>query len=327
MREFRPLGLGGVYDALLKVVFNKTAMLLGGIYILVSLPSLYVLFRGIMRMFFDFFAGILGQATANFTDNPLYGEFNPPPLLVIGLLLFYVCVSSLFNLMSCDLFSHRFFETPYRLSQSLRAQLKKVPGHLLWLVFQGIYYGFVIVVYMFLSLIFSTLSIALGTLGQTALMVVILILFVVVFIALATAAEVFIFGVIPAYATDRGKLFRSIQASLVLSVKGFFRLWGATGLFRIILAAGTIAFNLGLSQLVQAVMNALKASAGQMETLLAINTILYVMLIIIPGQITGNAFQTMLYVNQRLRYEGLGAELLVRRFISENPHPAGTEGA
>src|SRR4030042_1140828 len=216
MRDFRPQGLGGVFDGFLKVMFNRDPLLLAGIYAALSVPALCVLFRGVTRAFVDFFTSLLGQKSQELSDNPLLADFEPSPWLVIGLIVYYIFIFLLFNLMSCALFGARYFGTPRRLVVSFRAQIKKVPGHLLFLFFQGVYY---VIVYIILSLITGVVSMLAMALGQNALIVVMVIFFLLVFVALFVAADVFIFGVIPAYAIDRQGLFRSIQNSLLPPLK------------------------------------------------------------------------------------------------------------
>jgi hypothetical protein len=312
MREFQPLGLGGIFDAFLKVLFNRNAFFLSGIYAALSMPVVYMLFRGVMQGIIEVFSSLFGETLPGLADNPLYSGFDISPLVIVAAAVFYVFISLLYNLMSSDLFGARFFEKPYRLLPSFRAQVKKVPGHLLFLVFQGFYY---LIVYIILSLIVGVISMLSLALGETNLMLIMVIVFMGVFIVLFVAADVFIFGVIPAYAIDRRGLFRSIQRSLVLSVKNYFRLCGASLLFRVILLVGTIIFNLALIQVTQAAVTLFGASGGQMQTVVGVTSLVYLALIILPTQIAGNAFQTVLYCNQKVRHEGLGAEILTRRFL------------
>jgi hypothetical protein len=232
--------------------------------------------------------------------------------LGVGALLYYLFISLLFNLMSSDLFGARYFEKPYRLILSFRAQIRRVPGHLLFVLLQGVYY---LIVYIILLLIFGVVSMLSLALGDTGLMAIMVLVFTGVCVVLFVAADIFTFGVIPAYAIDRRGLFRSIQRSLVLCTKNYFKIFGASLLFRVVMFSGIIIFNLALNAVTTTITETFGASAPQGSILFAILLLAYLALITLPNQIAGNAFHTVLYCNQKVRHEGLGAEILTRRFL------------
>ena len=314
MRDFRPLGLGSVFDAFLKVIFNKNAMALFGFYALLTVPVLFFLFLGLLNAFTDLYSSLVGQAASAVSDNPLLADFELPPLLVLGMIIYYIFFLLLYNLMSNDLFGFRFLKTPYRLLPSFRAQIRRIPGHLLFLFFQGIYY---IILYIILSLIVGIITMLTVSMGISALTIVVIIIAFLLMIVIFTAADVFVVGIIPCYAMDRQGLFRSIGHWLILAVKNYFKLWGSLLLFRVILIAGTYMLYFGLTQTTRSLFT---AAGLQKETTLfmfILTPLLYVFIIVFPNQIAGNAFPAVLYCNQKIRHEGWGAELLAREFLEE----------
>jgi hypothetical protein len=320
MKELRPMTIGPIFDQILKVVFNKDSMKLLGIYaaLIVGPVIFFVLQAGALYQRW-FNSNLIGSGILT-PQAAVEGNYLLEILASIFLFVFSAFITIMYTLMSTDLFGKRFLQTPYKIIPSFRLQLKRVPGFLLFLLIIAIYYGLLIFVFSIFAGAASMLS--LGAFG-VLLGILIVIAAILFFIVIANCSGVFIRGVIPAMAVDRCGLFRSIGRSFKLMVKNFFRILGISLLFHLLIFIGSYILVQIITVIFGLLAIVLNRDAGVFSSLLLPIAVVNYSLLMIINLLFVNAFNVIIYFNQKIRHEGFGAELLAQEFLAENVKAGG----
>jgi hypothetical protein len=314
IREFRALSVAGLFDAFLKVFFNKQSMRLVLIYFLVSLVALVPL----LIVFSQTLIGIFTTFLPNNDISSLgLGDLESlfPVWLVIICLVVYLFITVMYSLISTELYGKRFFETPFSFFPSFRFQLRKIPAFLLYLGFSTVQSFSVSPLMYLFSFVLVAVTMALQ--GSNGIFVA-LILYVVLYFGVTESSTVFFKGILPALAFDRHRFFRSIGRSASLFSRDFFRIDAASILFKVLvfLGAGILtAILVAGSVLILMALNVSQERASVISLVIVAGALGFLVFV---TNVAGNAFNTVLYCNQKVKHEGLGAELLARGFIEDN---------
>ncbi|MBN2354188.1 MAG: hypothetical protein JXD23_16585 [Spirochaetales bacterium] len=323
IREFRVLTVAELFDAFLKVFFNKQSLRLLLAYFLVSLIAFVPIVVVLGKTLFGFFEMFVPHADFSQLGLDDVAVFFPN-WLVIAVLAVYAFASIMFSLVSTDLYGSRFFERPFSVLRSFVYQLRKIPAFIVFLVF-SIAQSFSVYPVMYLFS-FLTIAFTMAFPGMNG-MIISIIVYTAISVAVSESAAVFFKGILPAMAFDRLRFFRSIGRSVSLFSRDFLRLDAASILFRVLvfLGAGILTFIfVAASILILSALHLKEERVAVMSLFIVFASLGFLLFI---TNVAGAAFNTVLYCNQKVKREGLGVELLARRFIEENSGAVAGKGA
>ncbi len=314
IREFRALSVADLFDAFLKVFFNKQSMLLVLAYFLSSLVTFIPILFALSQSLFGLIDSLV--PTADFNQLGL-GDLETlfPTWLVLVCLALNLFVSAMYALVSTDLFGSRFFERPFSPLRSFVFHLRKIPAYFVYLGFSTVQSASIYPVMSIFSFVMIALTIAFpGPYGY----IVTIIAYVVIVFAVIEASSVFFKGILPAMAFERLRFFRSIGRSVGLLTRDYVRIFAASLLFRVLIFLGSCIIGFLIVVLSRLVLDSLhlKEERALVVGMLVFFSAFGFMLFI--TNVAGTAFNTVLYCNQKVKREGLGGELLARRFLEEN---------
>ncbi len=323
IREFRALTVAELFDSFLKVFFNKQSLRLLLAYFLVSLVAFLPIVVLLGRTLFGFFEMFVPHADFSQLGLDDLAKYFPDWLIVV-ILAVYVFVSIMYALVSTDLFGSRFFERPFSVLRSFSFQLRKIIPFFAYLGF-SVVQSFSTYPVMYL---FSLLSIVIPmAFPGTAGIIIAFILYVIMLFAVPEIPAVFFKGVLPALCFDRFRFFRSIGRSAGLFARDFFKMYLSSVLFRVLIFLGSAILMCYWVIPTVLVLQALHLKEERTAPVIFIIFFAAVGFLIFITNVAGSAFNTVLYCNQKVKREGLGAELLARRFLEENSGAIAGKGA
>jgi hypothetical protein len=314
IREFRSLTVAELFDAFLKVFFNKQSLRLLLVYFLVSLLTFVPLVIALAQTLFSVFATFLPSTDFSQLGLGDAGSLFPTWFIIVCLAV-NLFTSVMYALMSTDLYGTRFFERPFSFPHSFLFQLRKILPYFAFLGFSIVQsISIYPVMYLFS---FLTVAFTIAFPGPDGL-IISLIVYVVISFAVTESAAVFFKGILPALAFDRLRFFRSVGRSVSLFSRDYFRLDAASILFRVLvfLGAGILTLIFVFASIL--ILSALHLKEDRIAIISLLISFAALGFLTFITNVAGAAFNAVLYCNQKVKREGLGGELLARRFLEEN---------
>ena len=313
MHEFKPMDLGTILDKTFRLIFTKNYFKLAGIFILFIIVISII----IAGLFFASFGFNFVEKFDNIEFSPKIFMFSSVFLLLIPLFIYY---SIMFSGMTTDLFLNKFLDKEWTLKSSFKRTTKRF-----WDIFLY-YFLFGIVILGLLPLYFLLIFLATGiNSGYIFSMIFTIFLMLGFYLLFFLIILFFILG-LPSLLFENNSAIKAIKRSIKLVKLNFWKIFGASLLFYVILifASYLILFILGILFLLIGVIIGLMLKINFNESGFNLIVIMYIAFILLYSIISifqsgiNFAFSVVIYFNQKIKHENFGVELLVKSMVIEH---------
>jgi len=317
MLAYRPLTIAMVFDRVLKLCFNKRALLLTGLgFLCLGLPGIPLGLRLV-----SFYRHMLESIVTGSMLDFLRWASVLDILLNIFLFLLLLALYCLYNLMATELYGQLFLQRVYHLKISFVKQLKNIGPYFLYLLMCNLGMAIVSIVFWTVIVIFTGLGMLFAMLGLMVFMAIFTILGLLIDYALYNALEVFVRLTIPSMVIEKVGLFKAFGRSFSLVIKSYWQVFGLNLLFNFIKLALAFILISGIGVLMVSLFSGLVSDMDTLLELMIFICVVFVFLIKVLDLMLTNTFNVVLLFRQRLKYESLAAELLTEDLISGQDKP------
>ncbi len=305
------MDIGSIFDKTFRLIFNKKYLILSIIFIFIFS---ILLFAGIALVYlknspppgFLFFLDKISNSLPYFIIT----------ISIISLIFLFILI--IFSAMTIDFFLKKFFNKEWKLKGSFNSPLKKIINSFIYFILVYSFLALIIYLY-YLTMRYFPWEKVIDIFNYIPRSLITIILFIIIsmtFLSFFYLIYTFISPSLASMIHEKKTIFKSMFHSIKLVKKNYWRIFGINLLFFLILLFTYVILLILFLLLIQIINNLiLQQYNSSIETYMIFYIIFFLYGII---SIPLTSLSTILFLNQKLRVEGLGVELLIDSFLEKN---------